>query len=268
MWIAHIAGGSVGPDPQDVKLNPGESKVFQTSVGGGGLSATRYWPKIGCDDSGNDCQIGESGGPGEGCVIRIPGKDDNYTMCNPPVDSKFEATFMPPGSPNRDTVDMSLVDGYTLPFKLETSGGDCSRDLQPFESMDCSELTTDHCPSAEHMGNRAWDLRAVNPRSGQLSGCYSPCKKLTDDKWNETLPEDAGSALAGPYCCAGAYGSPGPCSAGPIMQTQYLPSVKATCPLAYAYPYDDHIATIVCTTTTMYTVTFYCPAGAGFQVAH
>merc|ERR1712232_1492388 len=62
------------------------------------------------------------------------------------------------------------------------------------------------------------------------------------------------------FCCAGAYGSPQACSAGPVMQTEYLPAVKATCPYAYAYPYDDHIATIACTTTTEYVVAFYCPA--------
>jgi len=268
MWIAHIAGGGVGPDEQDVKISPGQQAKFMTSTNGGlgGLSATRYWPKLGCDDTGNHCGIGDSGGPAEGCVIRIAGKDDNYTQCAPPVDSKFEATFAAQGEFARDVVDMSLVDGYTLPFKLETSGGSCQRGVVPFESMDCSGLSLSSCPTTESIGSKNWDLRAINPKTGGLAGCYSPCKKLTDDKWNETLPVDADSKLAGPYCCAGSYGTPATCSVGPVMETEYLPSVKATCPEAYAYPYDDKIATIACTTTTEYVVTFYDPDSGADQL--
>lgn len=269
IWIAHIAGGGVGPDEQDVKINGGQQAKFTTATDGGlgGLSAARYWPKMGCDDTGNHCSIGDSGGPVEGCVIRIEGKDDNYTQCAPPVDSKFEATFAAPGEFARDVVDMSLVDGYTLPFKLETSGGNCNIGTDPFETMDCSGLSLSQCPTSETLGSKTWDLRAVNPKTGELAGCYSPCKKLTDDKWNETLPEDADSKDAGPYCCAGSYGSPQKCSAGPVMETAYLPSVKATCEHAYAYPYDDHIATIACTTTTEYVVTFYCPTNGDLQLS-
>merc|ERR1719345_510381 len=104
---------------------------------------------MGCDASGNHCAIGDSGGPGEGCVIRITGKGDNYTQCAPPTDSKFEATFAPPNAPTRDTVDMSLVDGYSLPFKLEVAGGNCTRAQQPFQEMDCSGLSLKQCPTAE-----------------------------------------------------------------------------------------------------------------------
>lgn len=252
-----------------MKISPGQQAKFTTATDGGlgGLSATRYWPKMGCDDTGNFCSIGDSGGPAEGCVIRIPGKDDNYTQCAPPVDSKFEATFAAPGDSARDVVDMSLVDGYTLPFKLETWGGRCIRGVDPFASLDCSELSLRQCPTSEVLGGSTWDLRAVNPKTKEMTGCYSPCKKLTDDKWNETFPEDANSKVAGPYCCAGSYGTPKKCFAGPVMQTEYLPSVKATCPYAYAYPYDGHIATIACTTTTEYVVTFYCPETGAVQLA-
>jgi len=266
IWIASIAGGGVGPDGQDVKISSGQQSKFTTSTNGGlgGLSAARYWPKMGCDETGNHCSIGDSGGPSEGCVIRIPGKDDNYTQCAPPVDTKFEASFAAPGYAQHDVVDMSLVDGYTLPFKLEVSdkvGAGCTRDLQPFEGMDCSGLTLSKCPTTETTSSRTVDLRAVNPKTGELSGCFSPCKKLTDDKWNETLPISADSEEAGPYCCAGAYGNPQECSTGAIMQSEYLPAVKAQCPNAYGYPYDDHIATIACETTTEYVVTFYCSEG-------
>lgn len=259
MWIAHMSIDQVGPDPQDVRINPGEKALFHSSDGGAGLVATRFWPKMGCDKTGNDCAIGESGGPGEGCVIRIPGQPDNYTQCNPPFDSKFEATFAAPDAPERDTLDMSLVDGYTLPFKLETAGGSCTRNLEPFESMDCSSLSLSDCPTAESLNGETVDLRAFNPKTGKLSGCYAPCQKLIDDKWSTGTPVGPDSAEAGPYCCGGDYGTPEACSAGPILQTEFMQSKNKQCPLAYGYPYDDKVATIVCTTSTKYTVTFYCP---------
>lgn len=262
LWIAHIVSNAVGPDPQDVKIEPGKSAIFHTSnPGGGALSATRFWPKMGCNASGSDCGIGDSGGPGESCVIRTPGKPDDYSQCAPPIDSKFEATFGAPGTDAMDVVDMSLVDGFSLPFKLEVTGGSCTRQGQPFQKMDCSALSFNQCPTAETLNSKTVNLRAVNPKTGKTAGCFSPCMKLTDDKWNKS-PVPPGSPQAAPYCCQGADGSPGTCTAGPILETQYLKSVKESCPDAYGYAYDDKSATIACTTSTEYTVTFYCPSSA------
>merc|ERR1711920_701377 len=83
---------------------------------------------------------------------------------------------------------------------------------------------------------------------------------MGDDKWHNNSVSPT-SSEAGPYCCAGAWGTPDTCNVGPILKTKYLESVKASCPMAYGYAYDDKIATIACTGTTQYTVTFYCPSG-------
>ena len=42
--------------------------------------------------------------------------------------------------PAQDCIDMSLVDGFTVPFKIEVNGGSCIRDLEAFAGMDCSGL--------------------------------------------------------------------------------------------------------------------------------
>jgi hypothetical protein len=87
--------------------------------------------------------------------------------------------------------------------------------------------------------------------------------RLTDDKWTANGTAVApDSATAGQYCCAGAWGNPSTCNAGSILETAYLKTVKALCPAAYGYAYDDKTATIACTTSTEYTVTFYCPSSA------
>jgi hypothetical protein len=258
LWIAHIAASGIGPDPQDVKISPGGSYRFTTALNGGGLSATRFWPKMGCDGTGNNCSIGDSGGPGEGCVIHGP-SGDNYSQCAPPIDSKFEGTFMAPGSSSKDTVDMSLVDGFSLPFKLETTGGNCIRNgVADNGLVDCSGLTIDKCPAAETINGKTVDLQALNPKTGKVAGCFSPCMKLVDDKWNHA-PVPSDSTEAGPYCCAGAYGGPGTCNPGPITKTKYVASMHASCAKGYAYAYDDKRATISCSTDTEYTVTYYCP---------
>lgn len=265
LWIAHLAQGDGGVDPQDIKIMPGKSYKFVTSSGFSGVAAARYWPKMGCDANGDNCAIGDSGGPGEGCVLRRAGQPDDYSRCAPPIDSKFEATFAAPMSPNMDTVDMSLVDGYTLPFKLEVTGN-CSRQLKPFQAMDCSKLSLSNCPASEALNGKPVSLQARHPSNDKIAGCYSPCMKLTDDKWGSPVGS-AMSPAAAPYCCAGTSANPVICKAGPVEQTQYVRAAHEACPEAYAYAFDDMRATIVCPQATEYTVTYFCPIdSAGLQV--
>ena len=194
-------------------------------------------------------------------MIRVAGHPDDYSHCAPPVDTKFEATFAY-GSAAKDVLDMSLVDGYTLPFTLEVHGGSCERHEHAFTGMDCSSLSMARCPKVEVLGGQSVNLHAVDPKTGQPGGCYSPCMKLTDDKWNPNGTAVApDSDVAGPYCCAGAWGSPDACNHdghGAVLGTEYLRTVKEMCPEAYGYAYDDKTSTISCTTTTRYTVTFHC----------
>lgn len=259
LWIAHIAMGAAGPDPQDIKIEPGQSHKFTTGHGQNGLTATRYWAKLGCNEAGTNCRIGDSGGPGEACVIRRPGHPDDYSKCAPPLDTKFEATFSSASAHrDKDIIDMSLVDGYTLPFKLEVKGT-CTRHGIPFEKMDCSGLSLKKCPSAQGVGGVGTvDLRAIHPSTHEIAGCYSTCLKITDDKWN-TPVGGPGSSKAAPYCCAGHYGTPGVCNAGPVVHSHYLHRVHEMCPEAYGYAYDDVRATIACDPQTEYDLTFYCP---------
>eukprot|EP00930_Biecheleria_cincta_P070841 TRINITY_DN58433_c0_g1_i1.p1 TRINITY_DN58433_c0_g1~~TRINITY_DN58433_c0_g1_i1.p1 ORF type:complete len:387 (-),score=41.07 TRINITY_DN58433_c0_g1_i1:326-1486(-) len=259
LWIAHIAAGAVGPDPQDIKIEPGQSHKFITGSGPNGLTAVRYWAKLGCNGSGSNCTIGDSGGPGEACVIRNPGQPDDYSKCAPPVDTKFEGTFASVSARrDKDIIDMSLVDGYTLPFKLEVKGT-CTRHGIPFEGMNCSGLSLERCPSAQTVaGVGIVDLRAINPSTDEIAGCYSTCLKITDDKWGSPVggPD---SVEAAPYCCAGTYGTPGVCNGGPVVDSHYLQEVHEMCQEAYGYAYDDVRATIACDPDTEYELTYYCP---------
>uniref|UniRef100_A0A7S2X9F8 Thaumatin-like protein n=1 Tax=Lotharella oceanica TaxID=641309 RepID=A0A7S2X9F8_9EUKA len=258
MWIAHEAGAGVGPDPQNVKLGPETTYNFTITDG---LAATRYWPKMGCDDTGNQCRLGGSGGPSETC---------NTTLgCSPPVDSKFEATWgvsTEPCNPGAgqysgcDYFDISLVDGFTLPYKLEVLGNTCNL-TNP--TIDCSKLTFSKCPVAEDLGDLGHNVSLLvnHPSTGETVGCYAPCSVLTFSNWQNPygkhMPQDA---QASPYCCPTPPVSPEQCREGVAPKTAYVDAVHKMCPHVYGYSYNDGVGLQTCPAGTVYHVTFYCPA--------
>ena len=83
IWLAGTAV-AVPLFTPDVKLGAGEEYAF--TVPDAGLASTRFWPKWGCNEAGQMCAIGQSGGPGEACAPE---------GCAPPVDSKFEVRTAP-----------------------------------------------------------------------------------------------------------------------------------------------------------------------------
>jgi hypothetical protein len=285
IWVAHMAQRDNGPDGQNIRLEPGAHFDFATPDG---LAGTRYWPKMRCNPDGNDCAIGESGGPGENC--------NSESGCAPPVDTKFEASFNANGE---DWVDISLVDGYTLPFKFEMRGGGCGagfgnrsdvtlpgywgqycddmtgkhyyidhstgeRFEDPPKIIDCSNLALDQCPTAENMGTwSAANLNVVKPGgTGESVGCYSPCSKLIFDHWGNTFGQGlpATDGKVAPYCCPTPPMSPQACRAGPVRHTQFVQNMHKMCAGVYGYAYDDGMGLLRCSPQTKYIVTFYCPA--------
>ncbi|CAE7236240.1 unnamed protein product, partial [Symbiodinium sp. CCMP2456] len=244
----------------NVKIEPDDFHDFCTPDK---LVGTRYWPKMLCDEDGVNCLLGSSGGPGEGCSGA-----GQYLSCAPPIDTKFEATFGRRGAPcngqssqDCDFVDVSLVDGWTLPFRLLIAGS-CSGggNLHPDE-IDCSGLTFEQCPTAERLGTKTYDMQARHWGSGSIAGCYSPCLKLTDPKWNNTASRGRSRTddVAAPYCCPTPPISPQACRAGPVEGTEYVKAVHKYCPGVYAYCYDDAMGLLQCSADSNYQLEFFCP---------
>ncbi|CAJ1393448.1 unnamed protein product [Effrenium voratum] len=259
IWIAHEAArGLIGPSPQNQLILPDSYFDYCTPDK---LTGTRYWPKMLCNDQGVNCLLGSSGGPGEGCS-----SGGQYDRCAPPLDTKFEATFGRRGAPcsglssvDCDFIDVSLVDGWTLPFRL-TIHGKCSgpNDLHPTE-IDCSGLTLDECPTREFMGKTFYDLQAHYRGYGSVAGCYSPCLKLTDPKWNNSATGTR-EGEAAPFCCPTPPISPQQCREGPVAQTDYVKAVHRYCPGVYAYCYDDAMGLLQCSADSSYELEFFCPS--------
>uniref|UniRef100_A0A7S2HG63 Apple domain-containing protein n=1 Tax=Alexandrium andersonii TaxID=327968 RepID=A0A7S2HG63_9DINO len=247
-----MASNGVGPDVQNVRLAPGETFAFKTTPG---LSGTRYWPKMRCNSTGNACLLGESGGPGETCDLAIG--------CAPPVDTKFEASFGSGSAP--DWVDVSLVDGWTLPFRFEMSqrcsAGEGSRGVG--NVVDCSHLSFQSCPTVESVGAASvlpLNLEVKHPTTGGVVGCYAPCSKLTFSNWgNKAAKYAPADAEAKDYCCPTPPESPEQCRKGPVGSTHFVQAVHQNCPGVYGYSYDDGMGLILCPPNTTYDMTFYCP---------
>lgn len=265
MWIANDYHGS-DSDRLDERIASGGFVDLETTPGN---PTMRYWPKMWCDADGKNCALGSSGDRGRSCIR--DGGDDS--LCAPTVDTQFEATFgngQLTCDPARgqvggcDHLDVSLVNGFTLPFSIQALGSCFEDDLQVADSksIDCSRISTDSCPTAERLGNTTVDLRAKNPFTQQVVGCYSPCSKLTDDRWNNTQAHgrQARDSDAAPYCCPTPPETPVSCRAGPVASSAYVAAVHQICPGVYGYAYDDNLGLVRCTSQTHYEVTFYCPS--------
>lgn len=265
LWIANFAF-QAPHFPQDLELAAGKTHAFD--IPDEGLVATRFWAKWGCDKTGNECKIGQSGGPGESCPKE---------GCAPPIDSKFEATFgctlsdtskcaTNPSSPDPahpdpvgpiDWWDVSQVDGWTLPYKVEIIG-DCP--AVSSKVIDCSHLSLDECPAKEDLGLKSGPetLQLVDGKA--LVGCYSPCAKLTYSQRGQGHAFTPESKEAQDYCCPTPPITPDVCSAGPVIKTDFVKAVHKLCPGVYAYAYDDGMGLAQCPAGVVYDVTFYCPA--------
>ncbi|WP_437626140.1 RICIN domain-containing protein [Sorangium sp. So ce1151] len=260
IWVAHSTNVE---GAQNVKLTRGAAYTY--NVPEGGISATRFWPKTGCDESGRNCTTGDS-------VAPCPAGG-----CQPPFESKFEATFAAKGGAAQTWYNLSQVDGYTLPFKVVPRGvgaeqGSCI-------TSDCSRLSLAQCPGDEDLGNGQFpayahqDLR-VRDRNGVVVACMAPCKK-----WNYPAPWGLGqpeSADPGLHLCCPTPIDPatGQCTAAnacmtsdacrntadprSVEHTDYVLRMHEMCPTAYSYAYDDAAGLHACSSETSFEVTF-CP---------
>ena len=267
IWITHLANVGIGPGPQNYGIEPGGSLTFDETETDG-LAGSRYWPKMGCDANGDNCALGGSGGPGQGCTKKTP----DYSSCAPPIDTKFEATWGRKGQPCNpatntmtgcDFIDVSLVDGFTLPFKLEILAGTCTGRESDVHVVDCSSLSVSQCPTDDNLGHGPVNMQATSPKIQKPVGCYAPCLKMIDTKWNnfQAKGKSRDDADVTKYCCTTPPETSQSCNAGPLPSTKYVQTVHQHCPGVYAFAYDDGQGLMRCS-YGQYQLTFMCPDSA------
>ncbi|MFH1830294.1 MAG: hypothetical protein ABH871_05920 [Pseudomonadota bacterium] len=255
-----------------VKIEQGSSYDYE--IPDEGLASTRFWPKKGCDGSGQDCEWGQSSNP---CPTT--------TGCAPPVESKLEATwgctladqtqcaYTPQGDQITDTYfNTSAVDGYTFPYTVTVSGNTITDEGQPCQNIDCTNMDLSRCPTGENLSQgqtqthpeyASEDLRVFDPNNtSQVIGCFSPCKKLNYTATWSGLGLNEQSDAVVMYCCPTPPISTEECRAGPVVNTQYVALIHEMCTGGvYGYAYDDIAGLHKCSAGTMIEMTFgpNCP---------
>ncbi|KAH9026515.1 thaumatin-like protein [Lactarius pseudohatsudake] len=187
--------------------------------------AGRIWGRRNCNFSNNP---GPTSCPDGGC--------NGGLLCDartgtgvPPVTVAEFTLSTDPNVP--DYYDISLVDGYNLPMRIDNNKG-CGVPL-------CGVDLTPNCPA---------QLKGPSDSTGFPVGCKSAC--------GAGLAPDPNNS---PNCCTGSHNTAATC---PPSGVQFYSYFKSNCPNAYVYAYDESSgdALFSCPSSNRadYTITF-CP---------
>lgn len=251
IWIQQVNHAGA---PALTKLTKGQSTTF--SIPDAGLPSTRYWAKTGCDDTGNNCAVGQSSPPcpAAGCTPPVDSKLEVTWGCTLPETQKASCAKTAQGHHVKNTWwDASAVDGFTLPFSVAVSGAS-SASCAP---VNCAMLSQSECPASEALPPAypgGVDLRVQGG-----AGCFSPCTALTYPAFGGHGIQPPSDPRAAAYCCPTPPVSPAQCSSGPGAATEYVKTVHKACmKTTYGYAYDDALGLRQCDPTVELQLIF-CP---------
>lgn len=142
--------------------------------------------------------------------------------CNPGAPASL-AEFLMQGSAQYDFYDVSFVDGYNLPIRIEPA------QEKEGKGFSCGAPACARLPDCD-------PALQVKDSKGNVVGCNSACHAFGTDE----------------HCCLNGFNTPDKCKA-----SHHAEPVKKTCPDVYSFAYDDQSSTFTCKSKA-YTVTF-CP---------
>ncbi len=275
---------TVGP-VSGIKTTPfyvGVGQSIQIPAPKAGEASDRFWAKWGCDDTGNNCLMGDQDQkyPDTGCPLG---------GCTAPIDTLFEPTWgcglsdltkcainpsgKTPGEKLSSTTffDLSLVDGYTLNAKVSFVNPEdvlkC-RVKDPTKDPKSGDTINPPASFATNLDPKNKDDCPLNQRyirEGKVVGCYAPCKKLVLDPG--TLNPTAEDLKY--VCCTGGI-DPADCKSyykGDIkpnttqsiqeMAKAYKTRLETKAPFAYSFPYDDNKGSISCDVGVKFMIEFF-----------
>ena len=219
IWVVETSPGAPGSETaaqwdwwvnkygEKYEIKGGGAKIF--CIPDGGAPGGNFRFRMGCDDNGDNCKLGDATGPmagintlfepSFGCKLNQENKKEIVPGCafNPSANStdfpKFPDCLTNPTSKNcpsiggTDFFDVSTVDGYTIPLFLEVKGSNCRDGKGPRTTTDASMLDIASCPSdgkatlySDNEQQNALIQAAAGiswlTKSGtSLQGCVSPC---------------------------------------------------------------------------------------------
>lgn len=159
----------------------------------------------------------------EGCQVH---KCDIAGAANPASLAEFKLNN---NQKDIDYYDVSFVDGYNLPMRIEPqmiNGLDelIKLDARHCRRSECTNLPT--CPK---------DLQVLD-KDGRFVACNSACSKYNEEK----------------YCCTGKYNTAKACTSN-----HYANTIKGVCPDSYSYAFDDATSVYGCKASAYQIV--FCP---------
>ncbi|KAI8371690.1 thaumatin, partial [Radiomyces spectabilis] len=132
------------------------------------------------------------------------------------------AEFLFKDGEGKDFYDISLVDGYNLPLKID-----------PIQPRNPAEGDFYRCGSPSCMGVPDCPKELQIIKDGKVLGCKSACSQFGGDE----------------HCCLGEFGE------GICAPSSYSKIFKSACPHAYSFAYDDATSMFMCQASG-YKVTF------------
>jgi hypothetical protein len=223
IWVGSLGNpGKGAPNNGGWELRAGQSSSVTTA----GDWAGRFWGRRGCRWEGSQlvCDTGDCGGRAQcaGAGGRPPTSLAEFTLA---------------GWGNLDYYDVSLVDGYDLPIKIQPVPANTNpNNVYQCGAPTCNRDLLSICPPELQQRNAA----------GQVVACRSACDAFNTDY----------------YCCRGAHNTPETCDSSD-WPVNYPAIFKSACPLQYSYAYDDVSSTFTCNNPyPNYTITFCAIGGS------
>merc|ERR1711942_183987 len=186
----------------------------------------RFWARTGCEGTvGRNfhCETGN-------CGPWIECSWDNVHRGGAPPATLAEFTLN--GFGNQDYYDVSLVDGFNVPLKIQVNTPTEGNPVNYWcKNPECAVDINQVCPSELEVRNKGDEVVA----------CKSACEQFNTDEY-----------CCRPPCC----GKPETCTSDK-WDVNYPGLVKGHCPTAYSYAYNDKTSTFFCRNTD-YTI-ILCP---------
>ncbi|KAF1735611.1 Pathogenesis-related protein 5 [Beauveria bassiana] len=268
IWPGTATQAGLGPGTGGFELNPGESKNL--SVGSNWQG--RVWGRTNCTVNGDSCacQTGD-------CFAKL---DCDFSGAVPATLVEFNLAGGVNGM--QTFYDISLVDGYNLPVGIEHIPSDNTSFIPPNLTNSACVATAgwlyDVSRTGTYYSNETYPIPLEKKETNDMLSKWCPWTNLAfppkrpsdgiypypDDSIRRPSFSPCKSACvttgSDRDCCIGKYHDPNICK-----PSSYSKTVKAVCPDAYSFAFDDRSSTFIVPKGGGWKI-IWCPAGRSTDI--
>ncbi|EGX95046.1 thaumatin family protein [Cordyceps militaris CM01] len=268
IWPGTATQGGLGPGTGGFELQPGESKNLAVGSNWQG----RIWGRTNCTVNGESCacQTGD-------CFAKL---DCQFSSAVPATLVEFNLAGGVNGM--QTFYDISLVDGYNLPVGIEHIPSENTSFVPPNLTNSACVATAgwlyDVAQPATYSSNETFPIPLEKNETNDMLSKWCPWRNLAfppqkpsdgiypypDDNIQRPSFSPCKSACAttgsDSDCCIGKYHDPTLCK-----PSIYSKNVKAVCPDAYSFAFDDRSSTFIVPKGGGWRIV-WCPAGRSTDI--